>query len=246
MLSDVALAVEAAQAAGDLLMRGRGQTGAAGDQASDRLITDLLSSERPNDAVLSEETGTRGDRHRSKRVWIVDPLDGTREYAEVGRDDWAVHVALWTAGNLAVGAVAIPARDEVWSTAGAAAIPPVSGPVRRIVVSRTRAPQWAPALAAELGAQLIPLGSAGAKVAALLRGDADAYLHDGGQYEWDSAAPVVVARHHGWSASRIDGADLHYNQPDPYLPDLLICRFDAASTVIAAVAAHRATAEAAR
>ncbi len=248
MFSDSALAVAAALRAGAELVRERGQGGAAGDRSSDRVIASMLLAERPDDAVLSEETGSRGDRLAARRVWIVDPLDGTREYAEPDRDDWAVHVALWVDGELTAGAVAVPARREVWSTAPvdgirAVAAPVDQRPVRRIVVSRSRAPEWASDVAADIGAQLITLGSAGAKTAALLRGDADAYLHDGGQFEWDSAAPVAVAAHYGWFTARIDGALLRYNQPDPYLPDLLICPPRSSGLLLERIAARRAVAE---
>lgn len=242
MFSDAALAVFAARAAGERLRHGRGQSGDAGDRAADEVLTTLLSKHRPDDAVLSEETGSRGQRAQNRRVWIVDPLDGSREYAEAGRTDWAVHVALWVDGDLREGAVAVPAREEVWSTVdpgSAADAQRAPAVVRRILVSRSRAPHWADAVADELGAELIPMGSAGAKVAALLRGEADAYLHDGGQYEWDSAAPVVVARHYGWSATRLSGSELRYNQPEPYLPDLLVGRPRAAELLRAAVARHR-------
>ena len=264
MSSDTELALEAARAAGDLLLAHRGPAGGdagpgsdptttgpdpttgpesttgaeSADVRADRLIAAILGRERPGDAILSEEVASVGDRAHAERVWIVDPLDGTREYGESGRRDWAVHVALWVAGELTEGVVALPAAGEVWSTAGLPA-DAVRRPIARVVVSRTRAPAWALAVAEEIGAEVVPMGSAGAKTAAVLRGDADAYLHDGGQYEWDSAAPVAVARHHGYHASRADGGDLRYNQPDTYLPDLVICPSGQAGDLLERIARHR-------
>jgi 3'(2'), 5'-bisphosphate nucleotidase len=249
---DLRLAIDVATQAGDRLMalrahgadsgNGRGPTDTA-DEATDRLIGSILAAERPDDAILSEEVASAGDRTTAERVWIIDPLDGTREYGEAGRSDWAVHVALWQrrdgqTGQLTEGVVALPAVGEVWSTDSAPA-DPVSRPIKRIVVSRTRPPAWALAVAEELGAEVVPLGSAGAKTAAVLRGDVDAYLHDGGQYEWDSAAPVVVAQHHGFHASRADGSTLVYNQPDVYLPDLVVCPAAQAEDLLARIAKHR-------
>jgi 3'(2'), 5'-bisphosphate nucleotidase len=256
-LDDHALAATLARRAGELLveLRGRGglsgrALGDEGDRRSHVLLTRGLAAARPQDAILSEEG--RDDRARldAARVWIVDPLDGTREYGEPGRDDWAVHVALWAGGELAAGAVALPALGCVLATprveppaprnaqrlgsgAGSAERP------TRIVVSRSRPPEVATELADRLGAELVELGSAGAKTAAVVRGEADAYVHAGGQYEWDSAAPVAVARAAGLHASRLDGGPLVYNRPDPYLPDLLVCRAELASTVLEAITASR-------
>jgi 3'(2'), 5'-bisphosphate nucleotidase len=242
LFDDLALALCAARLAGDELLElraaPRGGDGAIADEAADRVIGALLTEHRPDDAVLSEEVISSGDRSSASRVWIIDPLDGTREYGDPARSDWAVHVALWENGDLSEGVVALPAADEVWTTAGPPA-EPASRPIRRIAVSRSRPPRWALAVAAELGAEVVPLGSAGAKTAAVLRGEVDAYLHDGGQYEWDSAAPVVVARHHGYHASRADGSVLRYNQPDPYLPDLAICPTAQADELLALIARHR-------
>lgn len=239
MTGDAELAADLARDAGRLLqeLRRRGDVSAA-DERSDRFIARGLRAARPDDAILSEEVASTGDRHTARRVWIVDPLDGTCEYRVDGRDDWAVHVALWEGGELAQGAVAVPDRAEVWSTGDAVAAP-VGRPIRRVMLSRTRPPAWARAVVAEMGAEAVMLGSAGAKTAALLRGDADAYLHDGGQYEWDSAAPVVVARHYGWFASRADGSALEYNRRDPWLPDLVLCPPDAATDLIARIQCHR-------
>jgi 3'(2'), 5'-bisphosphate nucleotidase len=181
---------------------------------------------KAGDVVLSEEGADDPARLSADRVWIVDPLDGTREFGEAGRTDWAVHVALWerAQGGLSAGAVALPAQDEVLSTVNPPPLPadPPSQPYR-IVVSRSRPASFLPRMAELAGADLDPLGSAGAKVAAVLTGVADAYVHAGGQYEWDSAAPVAVARAAGFHASRIDGSELSYNQPDLLMPDILVC-----------------------
>lgn len=210
---------------------------AVGDRSSHRLLVDALASSRPLDAVLSEEAEA-GDpdgpsRHRTDRVWIIDPLDGTREYSE-GRDDWAVHVALVEGGEPTAGAVALPAMGQVFSTPHAPA-PPPAPPRLRIAVSRTRPPAEAGAIAAALGAELVPMGSAGAKAMAVLQGRVDIYPHSGGQYEWDSAAPVAVARSAGLHCSRLDGSPLVYNGEDPWLPDLLVCRPEHADAVLAAL-----------
>ena len=91
-------------------------------------------------------------------------------------------------------------------------------------------------VAEALGAELVAMGSAGAKAMAVVLGHADIYAHSGGQYEWDSCAPVAVAKAAGLHVSRIDGSELRYNQPDPYLPDLLICRPELAAEVLRALA----------
>jgi len=166
-------------------------------------------------------------------VWIVDPLDGTREFSEPPRTDWAVHVALVVGGRLVAGAVALPARELTLHSAGQLPAPVITAGPPRLVVSRTRPAPHATQLAEQLGAELVPMGSAGAKAMAVVLGDADVYAHSGGQYEWDSAAPVAVAAAAGFHVSRLDGSPLVYNQPDPYLPDLLICRPDLAARVIA-------------
>jgi 3'(2'), 5'-bisphosphate nucleotidase len=192
--------------------------------------------------VLSEEAADDPARLAADRVWIVDPLDGTNEFGDDGRTDWAVHVALWErGGGLSAGAVALPARGMVLATADRlaqekerAAAPVGAGPVR-VVVSRSRAPRLAGAAAALLDAELVPLGSAGAKAAAVLLGEADAYIHAGGFYEWDTAAPVAVARAAGFRASRIDGAELRYNQADLLMPDILVCRPALAGVLLKAI-----------
>jgi len=198
-----------------------------------------LAQHRPDDAVLSEEGADDGRRLTARRVWIVDPLDGTREFGELDRSDWAVHVALWEEGELTAGAVALPAQDRVLSTCPGG-VPVVTSrhephnPLR-IVVSRSRPPEFVHDLAESLGAQLLPLGSAGAKTAAVVIGDAEIYVHSGGQYEWDSAAPVAVARAAGLHASRIDGSSLAYNQADPWMPDILVCSDGLADSVLALI-----------
>lgn len=202
-----------------------------GDARSQALMSSVLSFARPDDAVLSEEAADTIARAHAKRVWIIDPLDGTREYSE-DRHDWAVHVALWIDGSLTAGAVALPGKDLVLSaTDGVPSRAAHSGPIR-IAVSRSRAPQVVSSVAAALDAELVPMGSAGYKVSAVIRGEVDAYIHAGGQFEWDSAAPVAVAVTQGLHASRIDGSDLRYNQADPYLPDLLVCRADLADQLL--------------
>ena len=239
-MNDHQLAARLATNAGDLLLRVREEFAdedakdrkAAGDRSSHDLLMGALSCERPDDAVLSEEGADNPVRLRSKRVWIVDPLDGTREFSELGRDDWAVHVALWQEGELVAGAVALPAQGMTLATPDVAA-PPPPPPVPRIVVSRTRPPAIALAVRDALGGVLVEMGSAGAKVASVVQGRADVYVHAGGQYEWDSAAPVAVARAAALHTSRIDGSALSYNQPDTLLPDLVVCRPELADAVLA-------------
>ncbi len=245
-ISDARLAAALAQAAGRLLLELRSATsgvdgdagkalGAAGDAAANRLLIDALRLHRPDDAILSEESADDGVRLSHRRVWIVDPLDGTREYAE-GRSDWAVHVALAIDGAPVVGAVALPVRDLVLASD---AVTPVAAPRSppRIVVSRTRPPAEAQALAVTLGSTLLPMGSAGAKVMAVILGEADAYVHSGGQYEWDSCAPVAVALAHGLHCSRIDGTPLTYNHANVSLPDLLVCHPGDAARLLSGIAA---------
>jgi 3'(2'), 5'-bisphosphate nucleotidase len=132
--------------------------------------------------------------------------------------------------------VALPAQGVELHTGGALqCMPRPEGPIR-IAVSRSRPPAIAAGLALALDAQLVPLGSVGAKTAAVIDGTADLYIHAGGQYEWDSAAPVAVARAAGLEACRLDGSRLRYNQRDPYLPDLLIARPEVAAVAHAALA----------
>lgn len=206
-----------------------------GDRRAHRLLADRLHEERPEDGLLSEEGVDTARRLGRERVWVVDPLDGTREYGEAGRSDWAVHVALVVDGGLAAGAVALPARGIVLGTEPPPPMP-IPQPGRlRVVTSRSRMPQAATRVAAALDAELLPLGSAGAKAMAVVLGEADAYAHAGGMYEWDSAAPAAVALAAGLHVSRIDGSPMRYNRPDPWLPDLLVCRPELAATCLAAL-----------
>ncbi|HET9996003.1 MAG TPA: 3'(2'),5'-bisphosphate nucleotidase CysQ [Nocardioides sp.] len=210
----------------------------AGDRAAHELLMKLLATHRPDDAVLSEEGKDDKARLQADRVWIVDPLDGTREFSEPPRDDWAVHVALWGSGELVAGAVAQPALGETFSTAAAPVVPDRTSDRPRIAVSRTRPPAFVEALAAELGADLVPMGSAGVKVISVVRDISDAYVHAGGQYEWDNAAPVAVARAAGLFCSRIDGSELEYNQDDVSLPDLVVCRPELSEAILDFVRRH--------
>nr|WP_221442392.1 3'(2'),5'-bisphosphate nucleotidase CysQ [Nocardiopsis algeriensis] len=231
--------------AGQLLMRLRARHGFAepdvlrtlGDRTSHEFLFSALGRLRPSDAVLSEEGADDPARLRSRRVWIIDPLDGTREFAEPGRTDWAVHVALWENGELAAGAVALPAQGSTLSTVDPPWLPEErpAGQRLRITVSRTRPPAFVQRMATRLGAELVPMGSAGAKICSVLLGMADIYVHAGGQYEWDSAAPVAVARAAGLHASRIDGTELCYNEADPLLPDILVCRPELSGMLLASI-----------
>lgn len=209
----------------------------AGDRRSHEFLMAAFAEGRPDDAVLSEEGVDDPARLQAARVWIVDPLDGTREFGE-GRSDWAVHVALWTAeaDDLVLGAVGLPDGVTLTSSPPPAASEGFSG-APRVVASRTRAPAVVDDVVEALDGVKVPLGSAGAKIAAVVRGDAEAYVHAGGQWEWDSAAPVAVARAAGVVATRLDGSPLRYNQPHPYLPDLVVARADLADDVLAAVRA---------
>ena len=245
MTDDDRLAAELAEQAGKLLLDLRAEGGDPGDlrKKGDRLSHEFLAAElaarRPDDAVLSEEGRDDLARLAAGRVWIVDPLDGTREFGEPGRTDWAVHVALWERGALTAGAVALPAQGQVLATTAPPVVPAVNGsegPLR-VVVSRTRPPAFLERLSQEMSVTLVPLGSAGAKAAVVMRGEADAYIHAGGQYEWDSAAPAAVALAAGLHASRLDGSALRYNQPDPVLPDILICPVVLAESLLEAIGA---------
>jgi len=242
--TDSELAATLAEQAGALLLDLRRtssltgkELGRAGDAQANLLLLDLLAAERPGDAVLSEESADSPARLSADRVWIIDPLDGTREYGMDGRTDWAVHVALWERGSqITAAAVAQPALATVYAT-GAASATRVEREMPIFLMSASRPPAWGAAVADALGAEVQPMGSAGAKAMAVLRGDADAYLHYGGQWEWDSAAPVGVALAAGLHATRVDGTTLTYNAAHPYLPDLLICRADLADEILAAIAA---------
>jgi len=244
-MTDHELASQLAAEAGRVLLRVRdelagataGERKAAGDKRSHDFLMEALAAERPNDAVLSEEGIDDPARLAAERVWIVDPLDGTREFSEAGRTDWAVHVALWQSGEIVAGAVALPAQGITLATPDVPA-PPTGPSSPRIVVSRTRPPAIALDVRDRLGGTLVEMGSAGAKVASVVQGIADVYIHAGGQYEWDNAAPVAVARAAGLHASRIDGSPLEYNRPDPLLPDLVICRRELADAVLAVTASR--------
>lgn len=239
--SDHDLAAWLATQAGEKLLSVRASSGLAGaelkdagDQAAQVVLADLLAAFAPGDAVLSEEAADSPARLDADRVWIIDPVDGTREFSEPPREDWAVHVALWERGRgLSVGAVAQPALGEVWHTGPDGLPSPAGSPsgeaALRIAVSRSRPPAFVADLLGRLGATPVPMGSAGVKVLSVVRGLSDVYVHAGGQYEWDSAAPVAVARAAGLHTSRVDGSELVYNQASPYLPDLVVChRADAA------------------
>ena len=238
---DHVFAAWAATVAGELLteVRGRGLEGKAlkdaGDMAAHDLLMSLCAEHRPDDAVMSEESAAsiaNKERLTASRVWIIDPLDGTREFSEPPRDDWAVHVALWQDGELVAGAVAQPGLDTTFDTGHPPVVPPRSSERPRIAVSRTRPPAFVEGLAAEIGADLVPMGSAGAKVISVVRDVTDAYVHAGGMYEWDSAAPVAVARAAGLHTCRIDGSPLVYNQEDVMLPDLVVCRPELADSIL--------------
>jgi len=239
-VTDAELAARLADAAGQILtvLRASGTLagkplGAAGDATADAFLIAALKTLRPEDGILCEEGKDNPDRLSRRRVWIVDPLDGTREYSE-SRDDWAVHVALAEDGVATVGAVAQPGVGLFRSDAP----PALPEPAPAIVVSRTRPPAEATRVAAALGLELLGMGSAGAKAMAVLRGQAVAYLHSGGQHEWDSAAPVAVCAAAGLHVSRLDGGPLLYNCANPYLPDLLICHPDWRERIQAALAAE--------
>lgn len=247
MSDDHELAARLATEAGALLLDVREELAeataeerkAAGDKRSHDFLMAALSAERPDDAVLSEEGVDDPVRLAAHRVWIVDPLDGTREFSELGRADWALHVALWerngTGGELIAGAVALPAQGMTLATP-TVATPPAAPEAPRIVVSRTRPPAVALEVRDALNGVLVEMGSAGAKVASVVQGLSDVYVHAGGQYEWDSAAPVAVARAAGLHTSRIDGSPLIYNQRDSKLPDLIVCRPEYADAVLAVTA----------
>ncbi len=239
-MNDHELAATIAEEAGALLLALRPtiadptELKAAGDARANVLLLDRLAAERPEDAVLSEESADDLDRLHHERVWIIDPLDGTREYGEGDRDDWAVHVALSVGGRAAIGAVALPAQGLVYATEPVPVLPARPDGPPRLVVSRTRPPAVTEAVRVALEGELVPMGSAGAKAMAIIQGHVDVYAHAGGQYQWDSAAPVAVAAAAGLHVSRLDGAPLVYNDAERSLPDLLICRPEYAATVIAA------------
>ncbi|WP_407316944.1 inositol monophosphatase family protein [Isoptericola halotolerans] len=260
VLDDAALAAALAEGAGSVLLALRAETDAAGgtfeprafkdagDAAAQSWLAAALAHARPGDAVLSEEAKDDAARTGVDRVWIIDPLDGTREFAErsaegstAWRDDFAVHVALWTRGTydgtagpggLAAGAVALPARGVVHTTGAPSSSATRDDEARavlagerplRIAASRSRPPAFVAELARRDDVELVPMGSAGVKVVSVVDGTVDAYVHGGGQYEWDSAAPVAVALAAGYDCTRLDGTPLEYNRQDPWLPDLFVC-----------------------
>ena len=238
-MTDAQLAAQLAQQAGQILLDVRASgafegkaLGKEGDRQANAFLCEALRRERPDDGLLSEEEKDDTARCSMSRVWIVDPVDGTREYGEA-RSDWAVHVGLSIDGQALTGAVALPGLDSgiVLRTDQTAPLPEAA-PVPRLVVSRTRPAKEAVEVSKAIGGQLVPMGSAGAKAMAVVRGEAEIYLHSGGQYEWDSCAPVAVAKAHGLHCSRIDGSPLTYNNEDTYLPDLLICRPEWAERVL--------------
>lgn len=235
-MTDAELARAIADAAGALLLQVQadGADGARGDREANRLILDMLRDARPGDAILSEESADDPARLSASRVWIVDPLDGTREFAE-GRDDWAVHIALAIDGAPAFGAVALPRRGITLTSDAPPPLGPIAQPPR-MLVSRTRASKLCSAVSQALPAATIGMGSAGAKAMAVVLGEAEIYLHSGGQHQWDNCAPAAVALAAGLHASRIDGSPLRYNEAGTVLPDLLICRTELADEVLQLVA----------
>jgi len=239
--ADHQLAVSLAEEAGHLLLDLREELAGAdpstlkreGDRRSHELLMARLAESAPDDGVLSEEGRDSAERLSRPRVWIIDPLDGTREFSEPPRSDWAVHVALVAEGHPIAGAVGLPARGVTLSTLHPSPTPPAPEGPPRVIVSRSRPPRVALDIADALGAELVEMGSAGAKVGAVVTGGADVYPHAGGQYEWDSCAPVAAAEAAGLHCSRIDGAPLAYNRPDPWLPDLLVCHPTIVDAVLA-------------
>ena len=243
--SDAELARYLATSAGELLLALREELGFddpwklrdAGDARANVHLLKLLADARPDDIVLSEESADDPRRHDAERLWIIDPLDGTTEFGEVGRTDWAVHVALWQRGHgLTDGAVALPARGMTLSTADPlpALQPPTAHP--RLAVSRTRRPGWVVAVAAAVDGELTPIGSAGMKAMSILLGEADAYMHSGPMKEWDSAAPVVVAARAGLHVSDLGGGELEYNKPNRLTEQLLVCQPSLTDALLSAYA----------
>lgn len=239
-MTDAELAAHLADVAGRILLEVRSAgvfsekaLGKAGDQTANQFLVRAIREQRPDDGVLSEEEKDNFERLAHDRVWIIDPVDGTREYGEE-RADWAVHVGLAVDGVASVGAVALPGAGKVLRSDQPRALPAAAA-VPRMVVSRTRPAREAVAVAEAIGAELVPMGSAGAKAMAIVLGQAEIYLHTGGQFEWDSCAPVAVAAAHGLHVSRVDGSPLRYNQSNTYMPDLLICLPEWAERVLAAV-----------
>lgn len=247
--TDAELATRLATEAGQLLVQLRHelvQHGApswqvmdTGDIESHRFLVGALRQARPDDAVMSEEGLEDPRRFATDHCWIVDPLDGTNEYGERGRSDWAVHVALWSHGRLAAGAVSLPALGLTFATDPAPVLPQVHRDRPRLITSRNRNPYSAVVVANALDCDAVRLGSAGAKAMAVVVGEADIYVHDGGMYQWDSAAPAAVALAAGLHVSRLDGSPIVYNGRDPWLPDFVVCRREYAQPVLDALRANR-------
>ncbi|HSL74375.1 MAG TPA: 3'(2'),5'-bisphosphate nucleotidase CysQ [Ilumatobacteraceae bacterium] len=243
--TDAQLATRLATEAGRLLVRAREELFArgastwdvkdAGDELAQAFLAKEFATHRPDDAVLSEEGREDPRRFGADRVWIIDPLDGTREYSEPGRIDWAVHIALWTVDRFAAAAVSLPALERTFSTIDPAPIPPFTRERPRLVTSRSRAPYAAVLVAEGLDCDAVRLGSAGAKAMSVVMGETDIYVHDGGMYQWDSAAPAGVALASGFHVSRLDGSPIVYNDRDPWLPDFIVCRPELAEPVLRAL-----------
>ena len=244
-LDDHQLAAQLAESAGRMLVSLRDELWSrrapswqvmdAGDAAAQKVLLAGLTEHRPTDMILSEEAHDDHRRVGADRVWIIDPLDGTNEYGEPGRGDWAVHVALWEQDRLTAGAVALPAMGMVFTTDPAPVVPPSTRANPRLATSRYRAPYSAVVIANALGCDALRIGSAGAKAMAVVLGEADIYVHDSGMYQWDSAAPAAVALAAGLHVSRVDGSPIVYNRADPWLPDVLICRAELADDVLGAL-----------
>ncbi|MGB0111659.1 MAG: 3'(2'),5'-bisphosphate nucleotidase CysQ [Ilumatobacteraceae bacterium] len=243
--TDAQLAARLATQAGHLLLELREKMFAdgastwdvkdAGDAIAQKFLAAEFAAHRPDDAVLSEEGKEDPRRFEADRVWIVDPLDGTREYSEPGRIDWAVHIALWDDDHFEAAAVSLPAIDRTFATDDPAPMPPFTRERPRLVTSRTRAPYAAVLVAEGLDCEAVRLGSAGAKAMSVVMGETDIYVHDGGMYQWDSAAPAGVALASGFHVSRLDGSPIVYNDPDPWLPDFIVCRPELADPVLKAL-----------
>ena len=206
-----------------------------GDVAGHRYIMSALTVARPDDVILSEEAADNRKRLSAERVWIIDPIDGTNEFAEHPRHDWAIHIALWESGELTAASVALPTLGITFDASPAAVVPPSTREKPLLVTSRSRNPYCAVMVANALGCDVARLGSAGAKAMAIVMGEADIYVHDGGMYQWDSAAPAAVAKAAGLHVSRIDGSELKYNQESLWLPDFLVCRIELAEPALKAL-----------
>ncbi len=245
LMSDHDDALRYAEGAGQILLALRASStntgrswalGDHGDVNANIYLLDQIANDHPSDCVLSEESADTSARLDADRVWIIDPLDGTREFSEPGRSDWAVHVALWERDRgLTAGAVTLPALSQGFVTNPPSVVPSDPDRPRRVVVSRSRPPAAARRVADAIDAEVVTLGSAGAKVMAVVSGLVDAYVHTGGQYEWDSAAPIAVAAAAGLHTSRVDGSPMLYNRPDPWLPDLIVCRPEFAERALEAI-----------